>query len=156
MNGGSRELYTGVNALVAKFAAGMTASGERVVQTEQKRSGYKIGDRGPGGGVIFFAEGGMYMECSGEFGRATWSEAVKVGRSYKGGGYTDWHLPDRRELDLMYQNLRKRNLGGFSDTWYWSSSEGANDGAWAQSFGSGSQVNYGKGHAFSVRPVRAF
>jgi len=62
---------------------------------------YKIGNRGPGGGIIFFAQGGQYMEFSQELGRAEWAEAKKAASNYNGGGFSNWHLPTRREWDLI-------------------------------------------------------
>jgi hypothetical protein len=38
-------------------------------------------------------------------------------------GYTDWRLPTRDELSFMYLNLKRKNLGDFSDDTYWSSTE---------------------------------
>jgi uncharacterized repeat protein (TIGR02543 family) len=100
-----------------------------------QKTEYKIGDTGPGGGMVFFAEGGSYMECSGELGRCSWSEAVEIAKDHKGGAYTDWHLPTKNELDLMYQNLDKKDLGSFNIGWYWSSSTASNtDNAWTQLF----------------------
>ncbi|MDR1231647.1 MAG: hypothetical protein LBK61_09630, partial [Spirochaetaceae bacterium] len=37
-------------------------------------------------------------------------------------GYTDWFLPSRDELYLMYQNLKAKGRGGFGSGRYWSSS----------------------------------
>lgn len=37
-------------------------------------------------------------------------------------GYNDWVLPSKGELDLMYANLAKQSLGGFTNVDYWSSS----------------------------------
>jgi hypothetical protein len=74
------------------------------------------------------------------------------------GGYRDWFLPSKDELDLMYKNLKTRGLGGFSNSWYWSSSEGSGIyRAWSQSFSDGSQDYYSfKSNTLSVRAVRAF
>jgi hypothetical protein len=35
---------------------------------------------------------------------------MTTAQNYKGGGFTDWHLPDRVELDWMYEN--RYYLGG--------------------------------------------
>jgi hypothetical protein len=73
------------------------------------------------------------------------------------GGYRDWFLPSKDELDLMYKNLKARGLGGFSNSWYWSSSEyNSNVRAWCQNFSGGSQGYGSKDSANSVRAVRAF
>jgi len=56
----------------------------------------------------------------------------------------------------MYTNLKVAGVGGFADSAYWSSSEGDADGAWAQGFSSGAQLNDTKGTTHRVRAVRAF
>jgi len=122
---------------------------------------YKIGDTGPGGGIIFYAEGGQYKECSGELGSYTWDSAITTAQNYRGGGFNNWHLPDRGELDLMYRNLRLNNLGGFYNNSYWSSAEYSTNGstfntAFYYNFGNGSQNNLLKSNSFYVRAVRAF
>jgi len=115
-----------------------------------------IGDTGPGGGIIFFSEGGQYKECSGELGNSTWNTAVTTAKNHKGGGFTNWHLPDRSELDLMYKNLKKYNLGGFSNNDYWSSEQENSYNAYYQDFGNGKQ-NYGSfSNSYSVRAVRSY
>jgi hypothetical protein len=47
--------------------------------------------------------------------------AAGIARSYTGGGYTDWYLPSRDELEKLYDN--KSYVGSFSSVEYWSSSE---------------------------------
>ncbi|MFZ4414196.1 MAG: T9SS type A sorting domain-containing protein [Bacteroidales bacterium] len=37
------------------------------------------------------------------------------------GGYSDWYLPNKNELQLLYYN--RLIIGGFSDNYYWTSSE---------------------------------
>jgi len=77
--------------------------------------------------------------------------------SYK--GFTDWFLPSKDELDLMYKNLKQKNLGKFgTEISYWSSSQANGECAWYQSFANGKQYNYGnyKYNAFLIRAIRAF
>jgi hypothetical protein len=100
----------------------------------------KIGETGPGGGIIFFADGGQFKECSGELGIYTWDDARTRAGNHNGGGFNDWQLPDRGDLDLMYRNLHMLGLGGFLNALYWSSTrDGIN--AWLQNFSSTS-VSY--------------
>ena len=73
------------------------------------------------------------------------------------GGYSDWFLPSRDELNLMYTNLRVYGVGGFAVKGYWSSSEYSAYYAWEQGFYDGYQNYYGKNNAVSwVRAVRVF
>jgi hypothetical protein len=117
---------------------------------------YKIGDTGPGGGMIFFAQGGQYKECSGELGTYNWNDAKTAAQNYKGGGLTGWHLPDIGELDLMYQNLHRKGLGGFYSDYYWSSTENGSSFAYDLYFDSGSQDFVSKSTSDRVRAVRSF
>jgi TolB-like protein len=116
----------------------------------------KIGDYGPGGGIVFFAEGERYMEVSGILGEQTWSNALTTARNYKGGGYSDWRLPTKDELNLIYKNLRAKHIGSLGDSWHWSSSENGSSLAWEQRFSDGRQGTNSKANTDSVRAVRAF
>jgi hypothetical protein len=72
------------------------------------------------------------------------------------GGYDDWYLPSKGELDLMFRNLKQQGLGGFSNGTYWSSSEYSNLSAWTENFSNGGQDSEGKANNYAVRAVRAF
>ena len=77
-------------------------------------------------------------------------------------GHTDWYLPSTYELNLMYMNigqgnsLKLGNIGGFSPSKYWSSTEHGPSIAWYIDFNTG--VNDGdlKSKPFNVRAVRVF
>jgi hypothetical protein len=91
------------------------------------------------------------------------SYAAGVARAYTGGGFTDWFLPSKDELNQMYTNKATINTtasanGGsnFSTNFYWSSTEGGNGNAWEQSFGNGYQDYLIKDFTSNVRAVRAF
>jgi len=72
------------------------------------------------------------------------------------GGYNDWFLPSRGELNLIYTNLKVAGVGGLADGHYWSSSESGWGGAWNQYFGNGDQYGLNKNNTNRVRAVRAF
>ena len=82
--------------------------------------------------------------------------AAQVADEYEAGGYDDWFLPSRDELELMYEVLHEEGLGDFDSIDYWSSSETAMDRATGQNFGSGLQTAWLKTFRYRVRPVRAF
>lgn len=75
--------------------------------------------------------------------------------------YDDWFLPSLDELNLMYTNLCKADLGGFDNDYsYWSSSESDYSEYYALnqyfSFSDGRQSRDGRNTSRRVRPVRAF
>jgi signal transduction histidine kinase len=81
--------------------------------------------------------------------------AAKAATSYSGGGYSDWFLPSKDELNQLY--AERSVVGGFSTGDYWSSSQGDSDPgqqAWKQNFGSGTQQAYNQETAFHVRAIR--
>ena len=117
----------------------------------------QVGDTGLGGGMVFFAEGTQYKECSGELGVYNLSVALLTAKNFGGGGFTDWHLPDNGELDLMYKNLYQKGLGGFLESYYWSSSSGSYGRAMFYNFSNGicSETSY-ISNLYLVRSVRSF
>jgi hypothetical protein len=91
-------------------------------------------------------------------GETATSYAAGLARAYTGGGYTDWYLPSKEELNKLRMN--RDGIGGFADDFYWSSSEYGVDGvlAWYQNFHIGAdQGAIDKGiRTFNVRAIRAF
>ena len=84
--------------------------------------------------------------------------AASMASNYNGGGFDDWFLPSKDELNLMYTNLKAEGLGRFSNDSYWSATESSITTAWSQSFSTGYQnIDY-KYHDnnYEVRAVRAF
>jgi hypothetical protein len=92
------------------------------------------------------------------------SYAAGLVRAYTGGGYTDWYLPSKDELNKMYLNRTTINTtatsnsgSNFANNNYWSSTEAANVNAWLQNFSSNTYQSDGnKSWAIPVRAVRAF
>ena len=81
------------------------------------------------------------------------------------GGYSDWYLPSKDELNKLYIN--RIAIGGFNfdvyyygellNNYYWSSTEFHWGMAWVQNFSNGYQYANSKENTFTcVRAVRAF
>ena len=85
--------------------------------------------------------------------------AAKMCADYTGGGFDDWFLPSKDELDLLYTNLKVNDLGGLSYDRYYSSSEAhsyPSSYAWSQNFFYGTQYEDRRYELYKVRPIRAF
>ena len=75
------------------------------------------------------------------------------------GGYDDWFLPSKDELNQMYVNLKQQNRGGFASEMYWTSSEDITHHrgeVFVQSFLDGGQDSTSLFTGGHVRAVRAF
>jgi uncharacterized lipoprotein YmbA len=154
---------------------------------------YRIGDTGSGGGIIFYDKGNrsggwQYMEVSrNDLGKAPMMKvdgtktevgtgiqntqlisksggmAAMLCEAYRGGGFTDWFLPSKDELNLMYINLvRISQIVDWADI-HWSSSEvigvGLWDAVWAQNFSDGNQEGgliHNASRNYTIRAVRRF
>ena len=87
--------------------------------------------------------------------------AAKLVDALTDGGYSDWYLPSKDELNLLYLN-RISAGNNFASNEYWSSSElyqwnySSYEAAWYQFFTDGSQSITGKGYQKGVRAIRSF
>jgi hypothetical protein len=80
--------------------------------------------------------------------------AAGLARAYKGGGFTDWYLPSKDELDKLY--LKNTSIGGLAGNTYWCSSEYDANAAWTLTFDTGGQNLVNKNYPLYVRAVRSF
>ncbi|MDR1126729.1 MAG: DUF1566 domain-containing protein [Treponema sp.] len=143
---------------------------------------------GPAGGYVFYdkgaySDGWRYLECAPENAgeEVNWNRAKTLCEDYSFGGYDDWHLPLRKELKWMWDNLHKKRMGnfdrssGYDEDCYWSSEEYNEYEAYYFNFGKdmfsgGDEGHQSKGssyydrygghgdhdHYFHARPVRKF
>jgi len=214
--------------LILFTLTGFLSCYDGVLDTYDDSVEYKLRDRGPAGGWIFYInpnykeDGWRYLEAApvDQNGGASmnWSNiqstqvgvaaqgvaigtgkgntaaiiaqsghtssAAKICREYRGGGYSDWFLPSKDELEIMCWNLRgKRNphlnplwvtndnpdvpnvagggVGGLlytlAGSGYWSSSEISSGYSWYQQFDNGwLEDNAPKNSTVWVRAIRAF
>lgn len=141
-NGGGNDSYSSVFAIMTL-----------------KINELKIGDTYAGGIIFQIDSDGLRGKvCSKvDLGSFNWNDAKVACQSFSEGDYSDWYLPSKDELNLLYNTLSQKDLGNFSNDWYWSSSE--TDGkAWEQHFEAGIWQNDGGGNQSfsSVRAIRNF
>ena len=95
-----------------------------------------------------------------EVGCTTSGKAADICANLTLGGYSDWFLPSKDELNEMYLNIGQGsslgNVGGFANLNYWSSTEGGTIGAWIQDFNDGDHYYDDKVINDYVRAVRSF
>ena len=87
-------------------------------------------------------------------GCSTSSIAARICNDLVSGGYSDWYLPSYYELEKLYTN--RTAIGGFSSTYYWSSSQIGTTTAYSLNFSTGAGVSTSKTGAVYVRAIRKF
>ena len=106
-------------------------------------------------------------KADGEKSRLNHKEAAQFCHSLNIGDFTDWYLPSRDELAMLWRNLgpRRENTPElfhegeaevFKTNWYWSSTEHASYSfyAWSVGFSNGYQDSFHESSNFGVRAVR--
>jgi hypothetical protein len=126
---------------------------------------------GPAGGFVFFdngnySKGWRYIEAAPEnAGVGTWDRANELCAEYSLGGYDDWKLPDKDELEELLTNGPM-----FENGVYWSFTEESDSTAWGiqngdnpepssggmSSGGTKTPLTYSKNNEYWARPVRRF
>jgi hypothetical protein len=120
-------------------------------------SAVSIGQRYQGGIVFYVDESrqhGLIAATRDLPGEYDWQGAKDAGERFVDGGFSDWYLPGKWELNELYEH--KSAVGGFASGVYWSSTEFNANFAWYQYFDNGFQNHFIKNIEWRVRPVRAF
>lgn len=74
--------------------------------------------------------------------------------AYESGGYSDWFLPSKDELEKIYE--ARDIIGNLSNVNYWSSSQVNENFSWMHSFANGYQGDNHRSNSLRARPVRYF
>ncbi len=133
------------------------------IQASGGSSTYSIGLNADLGGYVFFitpdAKHGLVAAAQDQGSYVTWfnsHDEISNPNNYDVNGkkFTDWRLPYKYELNLIY--LLKSNIGGFATMNYWSATESDTNYGWLQSFVTGIQNYNNKTGPVSIRAIRAF
>ena len=129
----------------------------------------EIGLREDLGGYVFFispsGEHGLVAATQDQTESCSWNDAFTLvnnsaNHNSVGANFTDWRLPTKDELNMMY--TKRDAIGGFFGEYYWSSSESGFGVGWNQNFtdpydkGNQSPNHYDVIYLYGVRAIRAF
>ena len=89
-----------------------------------------------------------------QIGNVAATSAAVYCDEYSYGGFSDWFLPSKDELNELY--VQRNVVGGLQVSYYSTSSEYSNDAFWFQSFIDGYPNTPYKNNAYYIRPVRSF
>ena len=116
-----------------------------------------------GGYVIQISPNGKHglVVAMQDQGVSTWYQANDLlsnpsNHDADGKEFSDWRLPTKRELNLMYVVYTNGNAASLNANYYWSSTEYDINDAWTQFFYNGFQYYNNKDFTYYVRAVRAF
>ena len=88
-------------------------------------------------------------------GKTNWDDSKNLCESYKGGGYSDWRLPNKDELQLFY-NWKLDNHSSVIINNFWSSEENDESSSYYQDINTGYFNISNKINDRYVRAVRSF
>ncbi|HCJ4295269.1 TPA: DUF1566 domain-containing protein, partial [Legionella pneumophila] len=122
----------------------------------------QLGDKALGGTVIYvnaLGTHGLVVANSDQVNSSTWWDAQDsitnpAHFDNEGKLYSDWRLPSRFELNLIY--MMRDELGNFLAGNYWSSIEKSSANSWVFNSKTGEIKDIAKNKTAAVRAVRAF
>ena len=84
--------------------------------------------------------------------------AASICDDYAGGGFGDWFLPSKDQLNKLYEHSQGYLANGIYGGVYWSSTEYDPGNAWVQDFANGQQYidNTSDGAQVRTRAIRSF
>ncbi len=135
-------------------------SGCTKVEVPQMEITYAVGQPRGGGIVGYVDESGEHGLITTEYDidkSANWAEAQTLCTDYAANGYTDWQLPTKNDLELLYAGAQNNTGITYTSTLYWSSTEASATQVYTKSFGTGTNFTTSKTTSiYNVRPVRSF
>jgi hypothetical protein len=141
---------------IAFFIDGSGKHGLLAAQEDQSRSVVWFNGNFRDTGAVSLSDGSSNTDLIITAHGTSAEYAARLCRDFRGGGFSDWYLPSKEELNGLY--LQRSAIGKFGDNIYWSSSQYDVSDIWVQDFGSGQQHldNSSDAASVAVRAVRAY
>ena len=103
------------------------------------------------GGYVFQNDGVTVLVADlDDIGVMDWYDAIYTVEVYTASGYSDWYLPNKDELILLYntlgqdsENIFGFNIAGGTTSWYWSSTEQNSSTTYGTQFSNGNVAFFG-------------
>jgi hypothetical protein len=154
-------ILLGLIVLFSSFTTSLEKSNKN-----HTKHGDTTGGNEYGGVVIYGANNFCLVVATKDIGVYDLKNANKVCNELELNGFSDWYLPDKWDLELMYENSTA--IGGFHTSsvdknsnancdhtcYYWSSTKSGDYGGWRMFFREGLLMYSGMDVGNSVRPVR--
>lgn len=150
---------------VGQQAATFSWQDKRTLSQIEQMTGYTVKPRGVvsqfkhGGFVVYEENGHGLVAAITDLGEMDWATAKTACEELILNGYSDWYLPSKEELNLVYVNLGRVRVGGYTSYEYWSITEGGvNWAAWVLNIYNADSRSEYKSHktGINVRAVRSF
>ena len=147
---------------IGQQAATFSWNDNRTLSQIEQMTGYGVKPRGivsqfkHGGFVVFEENGHGLVVANLDQGYMDWNSAKTACEELILNGYSDWHLPTKEELNLVYINYKKGAVGHFDSYYHWSSTNN-NSNVWEKVFSEGNFEELLFAYLMgNVRAVRAF
>ena len=107
------------------------------------------------GGLIFSLNNGtVLISAPIDQSICNWNSAVSICNDLLLNTKSDWYLPNKLELIIMYNNLHLKSLGNFTSSFYWCDVS-TTTAAYRVSFDDGGSSPVSKNNMHYVRAIRA-
>ena len=108
-----------------------------------------------GGLVVYQSNGHGLIVSPEDLGIMDWHSAKKACDDLKLNGFSDWHLPNQKDLDAVV-GLHLDGIGGFAEKYYWSSQSSIPGEAYKKHFSYLAWASGSMDEKHNVRAVRNF
>jgi hypothetical protein len=143
---------------------GITINGNTISASDMEPRKFAVGDIAQGGIVFYVNASGTHGLVAANTDQSTdvnffnSRNEVSDAANFDNAGkrFTDWRVPTKHELNLMYTALHLNGKGSFAAAEYWTSIESNLNFVVVQNFGNGNSGSNNKNNNARLRAVRSF